>query len=145
MQTFCSFLAKWLNLFISKDIINKSWIMRSVGHVIKSCESQRALQYIISIVIQVLSLWSMCLIFWNKIISICTEGFFFKKIYSLITEKKLPGHIYSDPRQYECVFTETILLSDKDVLIYKMWLSQTYLCWNWSRNIRNGFGWNNKW
>lgn len=95
MQTFCSFLAKWLNLFISKDIINKSWIMRSVGHVIKSCESQRAFQYIISIVIQVLSLWSMCLSFWNKIISICTGGFFFKKIYSLITEKKICQDIFT--------------------------------------------------
>lgn len=95
MQTFCSFLAKWLNLFISKDIINKSWIMRSVGHVIKSCESQRAFQYIISIVIQVLSLWSMCLSFWNKIISICTGGFFFKKIYSLITEKKIGQDIFT--------------------------------------------------
>lgn len=95
MQTFCSFLAKWLNLFISKDIINKSWIMRSVGHVIKSCESQRAFQYFISIVIQVLSLWSMCLSFWNKIISICTGGFFFKKIYSLITEKKICQDIFT--------------------------------------------------
>lgn len=145
MQTFHSFLAKWLNLFISIDIINKSWIMKSVGHVIKSCESQRAFQYIMSIVIQVLSLWSMCLIFWNKIIWIWTGGFFLKNIYSLITEKKSPGYIYSDPRHYECVFTETILLSDKYVLIYKMWLSQTYLCRNWSKNIRNGFGWNNKW
>lgn len=145
MQTFHSFLAKWLNLFISIDIINKSWIMRSVGHVIKSCESQRAFQYIMSIVIQVLPLWSMHSIFWTKSFEYGQEDFFLKNIYSLITEKKSPGYIYSDHRHYECVFTETILLSDKYVLIYKMWLSQTYLCRNWSRNIRNGFGWNNKW
>lgn len=46
--------------------------------------------------------------------------FFQENIFTYNRKKNLPGHIYSDPRQYECVFTETILLSDKYVLVYKM-------------------------